>query len=106
MPEATPAVTAAKKEAPPSRLAIPLKMHASAKGVLSTLRAFESKKGQAMAIGQLDAKTGPVKVVFLPRAYDRLKSVLTQGARLAMKGTVQIAAQGGVEMLVEEAEPA
>ncbi|MFP4221754.1 MAG: OB-fold nucleic acid binding domain-containing protein [Phormidium sp.] len=80
------------------------KVMVSAIVMLSSLKPIVTKKGDRMAIIQLEDLTGQVEAVVFPRTYERVHHHLIEDARLIVWGKVD-RRDDSVQLIVEDAEP-
>jgi len=76
----------------------------SAVVILSSVKGVTTKKGERMAILQIEDLTGQAEAVVFPRPYERLNSLLIADARLIIWGKVDRKDEQ-TQLIVEDAEP-
>jgi DNA polymerase-3 subunit alpha len=76
----------------------------SAVVMLTSIKPVTTKKGDRMAIIQLEDLTGSTEAVVFPKAYDRVKDYIQPDARLMVWGKVDRRDEQ-VQFIVEDAEP-
>ncbi|MGB5896560.1 MAG: DNA polymerase III subunit alpha [Geitlerinemataceae cyanobacterium] len=76
----------------------------SAVVMLSAIKLILTKKGDRMAILQLEDLTGQVEAVVFPKVYDRIQSVIQADARLIVWGKVDRRDEQP-QITIEDAEP-
>jgi len=57
-------------------------------GVISTIRAINTKNGSKMAFVKLEDKSGEIELIVFPKAYDSLQDLLVQDKIVLVKGKV------------------
>ncbi|MBV8884164.1 MAG: DNA polymerase III subunit alpha, partial [Chroococcidiopsidaceae cyanobacterium CP_BM_RX_35] len=72
--------------------------------MLSSIKPLVTKKGDRMAIVQIEDLTGQAEAVVFPRAYERLHPLLTADARLFIWGKVE-RKEEQTQLIVEDIEP-
>jgi len=76
----------------------------SAIAMLTGVKPVVTKKGDRMAIIQLEDLTGQSEAVVFPRTYERISSLIVQDARLMIWGKVDKRDERS-QLIVEDAEP-
>lgn len=76
----------------------------SAVVMLSNVKQVMTKKGDRMAIVQIEDLTGQTEAVVFPKSYERLSSLLVADARLIIWGKVD-RRDDQTQLIVEDAEP-
>jgi DNA polymerase-3 subunit alpha len=66
-------------------------------GIVSSLSEKQTKKGDTMAFGVIEDKTGQVDMVIFASTYVKCKELLAQGKPLMFKGKVELTSVGGEE---------
>ena len=73
-------------------------------GMIMSLRAMRSRKGDRWAILSLQDMTGGLEALVFPEAFGRLESKLKAGTPLLLKGRVNVE-EVGTRLAVQEAQP-
>lgn len=73
-------------------------------GLLSGIRTIVTRKGDQMAVGQLEDLSSGMEVVLFPRNYEALKSHLSNGALVLIKGKVN-KRDDSMNLIVDEISP-
>jgi len=76
----------------------------SAIALVTNVKPVTTKKGDRMAIIQLEDLTGQTEAVVFPKSYDRVKDAIQPDARLMLWGKVD-RRDDQVQFIVEDAEP-
>jgi DNA polymerase-3 subunit alpha len=73
-------------------------------GIVSSIRALKTRKGDRMAVIMLEDPHGSVEVVVFPEAYAKAAAVLEVGAMVVVKGKVELDEEA-VRMMANEVLP-
>ncbi len=73
-------------------------------GIVSSVRTLRTKKGDRMAVIQLEDLSGSVEAVIFPDPFQRFQSLLKADALLLIKGTLDIEDSGNRKILVNEVQ--
>lgn len=76
----------------------------SAVVLVTDLKRITTKKGERMAIAQLEDLTGQAEAVIFPKAYERIHKHLRVDHRLLVWGTLEIRDERA-QLIIEDAEP-
>ena len=71
-------------------------------GIVSSLRHMKTKKGDRMAVIQLEDLTGSIEAVIFPEPFQRSQTLLRNDALLLVKGTLDVEDSGNRKVLVNE----
>ncbi len=71
-------------------------------GIVTIMKNLKTKKGDRMAVVQLEDLTGAVEAVIFPDAFQRHQSLLTPDAALLVKGILDVEDSGNRKILVNE----
>jgi DNA polymerase-3 subunit alpha len=71
-------------------------------GIVSTLKHLKTKKGDRMAVIQLEDLTGSIEVVIFPEPFQHCQNLLKADAPLLVKGVLDIEDSGNRKVLVNE----
>jgi len=71
-------------------------------GIVSTLKHLKTKKGDRMAVIQLEDLTGAIEVVIFPEPFQRCQHLLKADAPLLVKGMLDVEDSGNRKVLVNE----
>ncbi|WP_275575027.1 OB-fold nucleic acid binding domain-containing protein [Neosynechococcus sphagnicola] len=82
----------------------PEDMHVSAIVMVTAVKAVTTKKGDRMAIVQLEDLTGHAEAVVFPKSYERIKEQIQPDRRLMIWGKVDRRDEQ-CQLIVEDAEP-
>ncbi|MEW5976743.1 MAG: DNA polymerase III subunit alpha [Acidobacteriota bacterium] len=74
-------------------------------GLVSTLKHLKTKKGDRMAVIQLEDLTGAVEVVIFPEAFQRTQDLLKADAALLVRGVLDVDDSGSRKILANEIQP-
>ena len=72
--------------------------------MVSSVKPVTTKKGERMAIAQIEDLTGHCEAVVFPKAFDRIGAVVETDARLMIWGKVD-RRDDRVQLIIEDAEP-
>lgn len=72
--------------------------------MIASIKPVTTKKGDRMAIVQLEDLTGHTEAVIFPKSYERVKDCIVQDARLMVWGKVDRRDERS-QLLIEDAEP-
>ena len=71
-------------------------------GIVSTLKHLKTKKGDRMAVIQLEDLTGSIEAVIFPEPFQRCQNLLKADASLLVKGVLDVEDSGNRKVLVNE----
>ena len=71
-------------------------------GVVSSFRRLQTKKGDTMAVFQLEDMTGSVEVLMWPGIFERFKAFLESDSPICLRGRCDVDARGEVKVLCNE----
>ncbi|MFZ0426513.1 MAG: DNA polymerase III subunit alpha [Acidobacteriota bacterium] len=71
-------------------------------GVVSGFRRLQTKKGDTMAVFQLEDMTGSVEVLMWPAIFERFKHFLESDSPICLRGRCDVDARGEVKVLCNE----
>ena len=77
----------------------------SAVVMLTNIKPVTTKKGDRMAIVQIEDLTGQTEAVVFPKAYERIGSLLVADTRIIVWGKVERRDDQKVQLIVEDVEP-
>jgi DNA polymerase III subunit alpha len=77
----------------------------SAIALITTVKNVTTKKGDAMAIIEVEDLTGKSDAVVFPRTYDRIGNLINPDARLMVWGKIDKRDTDQVQLIIEDAEP-
>lgn len=77
----------------------------SAVVMLTNIKPVTTKKGDRMAIVQIEDLTGQTEAVVFPKAYERIGSLLVADTRMIVWGKVDRRDDQKVQLIVEDVEP-
>jgi DNA polymerase-3 subunit alpha len=73
-------------------------------GIIASIRALKTRKGDRMAVIMLEDPHGSVEVVVFPEAYGKCAAVLEPGAMVVVKGKVELDEEA-IRMMANEVLP-
>jgi DNA polymerase-3 subunit alpha len=71
-------------------------------GIVNTLKYLKTKKGDRMAVIQLEDLTGSIEAVIFPEPFQRCQNLLKTDAPLLVKGVLDVEDSGNRKVLVDE----
>jgi DNA polymerase-3 subunit alpha len=71
-------------------------------GVVSAFRRLQTKKGDTMAVFQLEDMTGSVEVLMWPAIFERFKDFLEGDSPICLRGRCDVDARGEVKVICNE----
>ncbi len=71
-------------------------------GVVSSFRRLQTKKGDTMAVFQLEDMTGTIEVLMWPTIFERFKHFLESDSPICVRGRCDVDARGEVKVLCNE----
>lgn len=77
----------------------------SAVAMLSSIKLVTTKKGDRMAIVQIEDLTGQTEAVVFPKAYERIGTLLIEDTRMIVWGKVDRRDDNKIQLILEDAEP-
>ena len=71
-------------------------------GIVTQIANKTTRKGQAMAIVELEDMTGKIEVVVFPREYAANRQFMEEGAKLLVRGSVSLEADGSGKLVCSQ----